>query len=156
MKKLFFIAITFIVIFCTACDKESDFIRDNTTATGTGSIPVSANPLSDAISKKSLSTSLTASTVKFAAGTVLSIELQYFSQSPIKEVNLFETVGAGARTQVYNKAYTPTFSDIKRLDTLMIPYTVPMAASNTGIKLEFEIVNQNTLKLTRTAWLRIL
>jgi len=156
MKKIFFIASAAFILLLAGCEKENNFLGDNTTVTGTGTIPVSSNPIVDFNSLKTLSTSNSSSTVKFAAGSVLNLELQFFSQSPVKEINLFETVGAGTRTQVFNKAYTPAFSQTKRLDTLMIPYTVPMAASNTAIKLDFEIVNQNTLKLTRTAWIRVL
>jgi hypothetical protein len=139
-----------------ACKKDVDFIRDNTETTGAGSYPISSNALIDVTTNRTLSTSLTSSTPRFNAGSDLNIELQYFSESPIKEVNLYSTVGTGARTKVFTKAYTPSFSSTKRLDTLMVPYQVPAnATSNTGIKLDFEIVNQNTLSLTRTGWLRV-
>jgi hypothetical protein len=83
-------------------------------------------------------------------------ELWYFSNTPIREINLYATVGAGARTKVFTKPYAPSFSAIKRSDTLLIPYTVPAATpSNTGIKLDFEILNENALSLVRSGWLRV-
>lgn len=70
-------------------------------------------------------------------------------QPPIQAVHL-------SRTQVFNMPYASSFSQVKRLDTLLVPYTVPTVASNTGIKLKYEIVNQNALKLTRIAWIWVL
>jgi hypothetical protein len=151
MKKYFLITIII------ACKKSTNFIGDNTTPTGVGSFPISSNPLIDFVTNKTLNGSLTSTTPTITIGSSISVELQYFSESPIKEVNLYATVGAGARTAVYNKPYTPSFSAIKRLDTLMVPYTVPTGTvTATGIKLEYEIVNQNTLKILRTGWLRAL
>ncbi len=156
MKKYLFIATVIITSF-TACKKSVDFIGDNTTTTGVGSYPISSNPLIDFISNKTLTGTLGTATPTIAVGASISVELQYFSETPVKEVNLYATVGAGARTAVYNKPYSPSFSATKRLDTLMVPYTVPAGTpSATGIKLEFEILNQNALKILRTGWIRAL
>jgi hypothetical protein len=155
MKKYILILSTAIFTLM-ACEKSNDFIADNTSATGVGSYPICANPLVEFASNKSLTGSLGSATPSFAVGTNTSVELQYFSETPIKEINLYATVGAGARTAVYNKPYTPSFSAIKRLDTLMVPYTIPSAPASTGIKLEYEVVNQNALKITRTGWIRAL
>jgi hypothetical protein len=139
-----------------SCKKSVDFIADNTYETGVGSIPVSTNPLTDLITNRALTATLTASTPRFNAGTAISVELQYFSQSPVKEINLYATVGAGARVKVSTQPYQSAFSQVKRLDTLLVPYTVPLGtASNTGIKLEYEILNANTLSLLRTGWIRV-
>jgi hypothetical protein len=155
MKQLLYI-ILFAALGFAGCKKSVDFIADNTDLTGTGSYPISANPITDIATARTLTTSLTSATPRFLAGAALSMELQYFSESPIKEVNLFATVGAGARTQVFNKPYSASFSAIKRVDTLLVPYTVPAGTpASTGIKLEFQILNQNTLSLTRTVWLRV-
>jgi hypothetical protein len=155
MKKYIFI-ISVGIFTLMACKKSNDFIGDNTSITGVGSYPICANPLVEFASNKSLTTSLANATPNFAVGTNTSVELQYFSETPIKEVNLYATVGAGVRTAVYNKPYTASFSAIKRLDTLMVPYTIPSAPAATGIKLEYEVVNQNALKITRTGWVRVL
>jgi hypothetical protein len=155
MKKYILILST-AVFTLMACKKSNDFIGDNTSVTGTGSYPICANPLVEFASNRTLTATLVTATPSFAVGTNTSVELQYFSETPIKEINLYATVGAGARTAVYNKPYTPSFSAIKRLDTLMVPYTIPTAPAATGIKLEYEVVNQNDLKITRTGWVRVL
>jgi hypothetical protein len=139
-----------------ACEKSVDFIGDNTTVTGVGSYPISANPLTEVASARTLTATLATATPRFVAGSNLSFELWYFSNTPIREINLYATVGAGARTKVFTKPYAPSFSAIKRSDTLLIPYTVPAATpSNTGIKLDFEILNENALSLVRSGWLRV-
>jgi hypothetical protein len=155
MKK-YILILSALIFTLMACKKSNDFIADNTAVTGVGSYPICANPLVEFASNKSLTGSLGTTTPSFAAGTNTSVELQYFSETPIKEINLYATVGAGARTAVYNKPYSPSFSAIKRLDTLMVPYTIPTAPATTGVKLEYEIVNQNALKITRTGWIRVL
>jgi hypothetical protein len=159
-KQLIYILIAATSLATVACNKDSvNFIRDNTTTTGVGGIPVSTNALTELnlLPAKTLSASLTTASPTFAAGANLRFELQYFSETPVKEINLYSTVGAGARTKVFTQPYAPAFSAIKRLDTLLVPYVVPLATpSTTGIKLEFEILNQNTLSLTRTGWMRVL
>jgi hypothetical protein len=158
MKKIILIINVAIVLLCIGCSKKSvDFIADNTSNTGVGSIPVSSNPLIDfnITPNKTLTGTNVAATPVYPGAAVLKVELQYFSQSPVKEINLYETVGTGARTLVSKTPYAPAFSQIKRLDTLMLLYTVPTtAAANTGIKLEYEILNQNALSLTRVGWIK--
>ena len=144
MKKIFFY-ITAATLAVTACEKSQDVNRDYAIPTGKGAYPVSTNTLVD------LSTSKNLGTVNFNGGYAFNTELQYFSQDPVKEINLYSTVGSGARTKITTIPYAPAYSNIKKLDTLLVPYTVPAGqASGTSIKLEYEIVNQNTLNLIRT------
>jgi hypothetical protein len=151
---IYILALTvFSLVFC-ACKKEHDFIRDNTTPTGVGSTPVSTNALLDVGLNKSLGTTSGAATV-YAAGASFKTELQYFSESPVKEINLYNTIGAGTRTKVSTIPYAAAFSNIKKLDTLLVPYTVPAAPSSTVIKLEYEILNQNTLNVLRTVYVKV-
>ena len=50
----------------------------------------------------------------------------------------------------------PAFSNSKRLDTLLVSYTIPTEpASNTVIRLDYEIKNQNSLSATRTAYVKV-
>ena len=144
MKKMFFYIIV-AALALTACEKSQDVNRDYAVPTGKGSYPVSTNTLVD------LSTNKNLGTVNFNAGYAFNTELQYFSQDPVKEINLYSTVGSGARTKITTLPYAPAYSNIKKLDTLLVPYTVPAGqVSGTSIKLEYEIVNQNTLNLIRT------
>ncbi len=92
---------------------------------------------------------------KFTAGTTFKTELQYFSDSEIKEVNFYETVGTGARAKVSTFPYSPSFSQIKRADTLLVPYIVPAAPAGTSIKMEYEILNKNSLSLIRKATIKL-
>lgn len=149
---LFFGAAAFL-----ACNKdEHDFLRDNTTTTSAGYIPISNNTLQDVTANpvRNLGTSSGTATV-YPAGATFRTELTFFSQTPVKEINLYNTIGAGARTLVNSYPYAPAFSAAKRLDTLLVPYTVPTAASGTVIKLDYEIKNVNALSATRTVYVKV-
>lgn len=143
MKKFFLYAIVAAAL-AVACKKTQDINRDYAIPTGKGSYPVSTNTLID------LSTNRNLGTVNLAGGYTFNTELQYFSQEPIKEINFYSTVGSGTRTKISTIPYAPAYSNLKKLDTLLIPYTIPTGqAAGTSIKLEYEIVNQNTLNLVR-------
>ena len=146
MKKNFLYTMAAAVLVISACKKSQDINRDYAIPTGMGSYPVSSNALVD------LSTNKTLGTDNLSGGYLFNTELQYFSQDPVKEINLYSTVGTtGARTKVSTIPYAAAYSNMKKLDTLLIPYTIPTAlAVDTKIKLEYEIVNQNTLNLIRT------
>lgn len=148
MKKIFFYTVVTVLVV-TACKKSQDVNRDYALPTGKGAYPVSTNTLVD------MSTSKNLGTVNFNGGYAFNTELQYFSQDPVKEINLYSTVGSGARTKIVTIPYAPAYSNIKKLDTLLIPYTVPSGqAPGISIKLEYEIINQNTLNLIRTVTLK--
>lgn len=157
MKKitLYICALALGCATLTSCYDEPDFIKDNTTATGVGSVPVSGNELKNLATNTNLSTANNAATNQFTAGSEIKYELQFFSDSPIKEINVYETVGAGARTKIKTVPYVPAFSATDRTDTLVVAYTVPQAAVGTNVKVDTEILNQNTLSVTRTFWLRV-
>jgi hypothetical protein len=157
MKKLsFYICLlAFGSVTLTACYDEPDFVKDNTTLTGVGSAPVSGNELRNLATNTNLSTSNNATTNQFAVGTEIKYELQFFSQSPIKEINVYETVGTSARAKVRTYPYAPAFSASDRTDTLIVSYVVPQAAVGTNIKVDTEILNQNSLSVTRSFWLRV-
>ena len=131
-------------MFCS-CTKSKDFIADNTTPTGIGSRPVSTNPLRDLAAAANLDGRT------YTVGSSFTTEIQFFSESPIKEINLYNTIGSGARTKIGTWPYAPAYSQIKRMDTLLVTYTMPAAPVSTKIKLEYEILNQNALNLIKTA-----
>ncbi|MBN8782098.1 MAG: hypothetical protein ABS85_12025 [Sphingobacteriales bacterium SCN 48-20] len=146
MKKYFPFLIAILAL--AACDKSHDFIRDNASPTGLGYAPVSNNTLQNVVPTPPVNLGTSAATATaFAAGATFRTELQYFSQSPVKEIQFYNTIGAGTRTQVAVYPYASAFSQSKRLDTLLIPYTIPTAASGTVIKLEIDILNENGLRL---------
>lgn len=156
MKKIqYSIVCSLLLGLLVACDKDKlDFNRDNVNPSGVGYYPVSTNGLVDLPSKKTLATSAGSATV-FAAGYEVKAELQYFSESPVKEINLFNTVGAGTRTKVGTWPYAKAYSTAKKLDTLLVPYSIPAVASNTVVKLEYEILNQNALNVIRTVYVKV-
>jgi len=157
MKKLiiFCVAASFAAILWS-CEDKKDFIADNTTPTGVGSVPISNNTLQDVTANPliTLGTTTTGATA-YTAGSTFKTELTYFSESPIKQIDLYSTVGTGARSLVTSIPYAPAFSNSKRLDTLLVPYTVPTAAVGTVIKLEYQILNVNTLNVIRTAYVKL-
>jgi hypothetical protein len=135
--------VTLVVCGLFACKKETDFAPENTTV-ALGSYPVSANTLVDLIKGGGINNQ------SYTGNTTLAFELQYWSDAAIKEINFYQTVGAAPREQLLNKPYVPSFSKIKSADTLVINYTVPPVAVGTNIRLDAEIVNENTLKVIRT------
>lgn len=144
MKKNFLYTIVAAVLIISACKKSQDINRDYAIPTGKGSIPVSTNAMVD------LSTNKTLGTDTLVPGYKFTTELQYFSQDPVQFVNIYSTVGSGTRMKLDSIKYAPAYSSIKKLDTLLIPYTVPTGlVKGTKIKLEYEILNQNTLSLIR-------
>jgi hypothetical protein len=153
MKKhhnhsLYFILI-FLITGLIACTRNDDFIKENATDTGVGYYPLSANTLVD------MATNANVNNASYAAGATFKTELQFISQTPVKEINLYNTVGSTARTKVATYPYAQARSTIKGTDTLLVPYTVPTGlAVGTSIKLDYEILNDNGLSITRTATIK--
>ena len=73
------------------------------------------------------------------AGAAITVELQYWSSVPIKEIQLLHAI---ARTQsgtttrdttlVSTQPYQAAFSKDKQCDTLLLTYTVPALTRSTG------------------------
>jgi len=130
----------------TACYDDKDPVAEIITP-GKGYYPVSGNTLTDLTNGSSISTNRA-----YKPGTPISFELQYWCDDPIQEINLYSTEGSNPRTQIYHKPYAEivAFSKIKSADTLVLHYTTPAATATTTVKLDIEIVNENTLSLVRT------
>ncbi|MBC7920008.1 MAG: hypothetical protein H7Z75_02865 [Ferruginibacter sp.] len=137
-----------VAIGLNSCEEGADFAPDNTTK-GLGAYPVSANTLVDLTNGNTITNNRI-----YATGSQLSFELQYWSDDPIQEINFYGTVGAGTRTPILKQPYVPSFSTIKSADTLVLTYRVPPVAAGTTIRLEAEIINENTLSVTRTLTIR--
>ncbi len=139
-----------------SCEKSKNFIEDSTISTGVGYFPISNNTIQDfnITPARTLSTT-SGSATSYAGGAIIKAEVTFFSQSPVKETVLYNTIGTGTKTAVTTIPYTPSFSALKGVDTLMINYTVPTApAANTVIRLDYEVVNENALKVVRTVYIR--
>lgn len=151
MKNYFFMLVISGILISASCKKSQDIIRDNAVPTGAGSYPVSTNTLQDVVAIPNV----TLGNVPLKGGYSFKTELQYFSSDPVKEINLYTTIGSGARSKVFTVPYASAYSINKRLDTLLVPYTVPTGlAAGTSIKLDYEILNQNNLNLVRTATIK--
>ena len=149
MKKYILLAI--IAGALLACTKDKDFIDDNSNPTGVGSRPVSTNTLYEV----AVAGNPALNNRSYAAGATATTEIQYFSASPVQEINLYSTISS-VRSLVQTIPYAPAFSAFKAADTLLVKYVVPALATGTTIKLDYEIKNQNALTLTKTATIKVL
>jgi hypothetical protein len=148
-RSSLYVIFFFVIAGLIACAKNDDFVAENITDTGVGYYPLSANTLVD------MATNTNINNASYAAGTTFRTELQFISQSPVKEINLYNTIGTTPRTKVATYPYAPARSKIKGTDTLLVPYTVPAGlAAATSIRLEYEILNQNGLNIIRAATIR--
>ena len=149
MKKIVYCLSLCCMIAMAACEKSKDVVEDETVPTEARYYPVSTNALVDMSDNKAIDKRV------YDKGVTFNTELQYFSEGTIKEINLYRTIGSGSREQIFNSAYKPAFSSIKRLDTILVAYTVPDTTSKTKIKLEYEILNTNNLNVIRTATIEV-
>lgn len=156
MKNITYLIILLVALTAgiASCKKSTDYLATDSTPTG-GYLPVSTNALIDVANNTTIGT--TATSTKYAPGAEVKTELQFFSVDPIKEINLYATVGTGSRNKMNTYPYAKAYSPIKKLDTLLVPYSVPAGtASGTTIKLDYEILNANTKSVVRTASFRTL
>ncbi|MBT1710840.1 hypothetical protein KK062_21540 [Fulvivirgaceae bacterium PWU5] len=141
--------ITTLILFVSlsACYEEddNDKVLFDRAAPGKGFYPVSGNTFTNLNNP-------TNTTWRYAGGSDLALELVYWTEDRVKEVNMYATLGTGPREKVYAGQYAEiaAFSRMKSADTLILRYTVPTVAAETTIKLEMEIINENTLTLTRS------
>ena len=150
MNKYICTGLVCLVLLTAACKKANDFIRDEADPTGLGSRPVSTNPLRD----YNLAAHPAIDARAYPVGGEVKTELQFFSSSPVKEINLYSTI-SGTRTLVTKYPYAAAYSQVKRMDTLLVSYTMPARPVGTSIRLDYEILNQNALSLVRTATVRV-
>lgn len=131
MKKYNYLFLFALVVgIFSACYKSSNWLDDNVTG-GKFYPNVFFNALDSAT---------------FTKGLTVRCNIEYWSQDPIKEIRFYDSVGTTARRVVATIPYTPAYSAFKKSDTLIYQYTVPVsAASNTTIRLDAEVVNQNGL-----------
>jgi len=148
MKNIIFF-ILLLLSMAAGCKKSTNFIADESTHSG-GYLPVSTNALLD------MADNVAINNRSYAAGATFKTELQFFSVDPVKEINLYETIGTAAKNKVATYPYASAYSAIKKLDTLLVPYTVSAAlTSGTSIKLDYEILNVNTKNLLRTVTIKV-
>ena len=136
-----------LLVSLSACYEEDDndkVLFDHATP-GKGFYPVSGNTFTNLNSP-------TNTTWRYTGGSALALELVYWTEDRVKEINMYATIGTTPREKIYSGQYAEiaAFSKMKSADTLILRYTVPTVAAETTIKLEMEIINENTLTLTRS------
>ena len=95
-------------------------------------------------------------TTTVPAGSTVNLDLRYWSDDPVDKINLYATVGTGAKQTISSTTYQPAFSNVSKTDSLRLPYTVPAGlASGTSIKVDAEVLNKNTLTKTSSVTLRV-
>jgi hypothetical protein len=145
--KLNYILFALILILATACYDEKNTVAELQTATEKGFYPVSANTFVDLTNNGNISANRI-----YAPSANISFELQYWSLDPVKEINFYTTVGAGIKNKVFGKTYAEiaAYSTRKSADTLILAYKMPAVTAETNVRFDIEIVNENSLSLTRT------
>ncbi|MDI9337643.1 MAG: hypothetical protein QM539_04365 [Alphaproteobacteria bacterium] len=156
-NKLIYIIL--LVLLNWACKKPNDFLAETTIPTGAGYYPISNNTLLDTAKIVGTNTNRvfgTGSTNRtYAAGSGFVTELQYFSLSPVQEIQVYDsislpTAAKRARTLVKTIPYLKSYSFISKQDTTLVGYTVPVGtAAGTTMVVDFVIVNVNTLFVNR-------
>lgn len=135
-----------------SCKKENNFINEQVLGRGTGYYPLSVNTLRDTISQRAFT-----DTSFFSGGQTIAFELQYFSQDPIQEIDLYATVPGDKKTLVSSRPFNASFfSFTKGTDTTILTYTIPGDVKPGGIvRLDAVVQNENSLSVTRTIRLNI-
>jgi hypothetical protein len=143
MKSTSIITILSLVLLTACYDDDSNPIEDLSTLQP-GHVPVSANTFVDLLNPDAKFT--------YRSGTAIAFELVYWSDDPVKEINLYESLGTEPKEQILHAPYSDVaaFSKIKSADTLVFHYTAPPVAQKTTIKFDIDIINENTRSLNRT------
>jgi hypothetical protein len=98
----------------------------------------------------------------YSSGQTVSLELQYTSYSPIREILFFQiasrrvgTATVADTSVVLRTPYMAAFSATKQCDTLLLNYTVPDSTrlsrvNLVNVRLGVTVANQNNLSKLRT------
>jgi hypothetical protein len=132
----------------TACyeDEDKDLVEEITTPTEKGFYPVSGNAFINVDNKQGINAN------RYPVNSTVRFELQYWSESPVKEILLYRRFGTApniTRQLISTTPHVPAFSKIKSCDTLIMSYTMP-ATVNTTVDLDIDIVNQNGLRILQS------
>lgn len=136
MKKLIlFLAVGLLLI---SCMEEDNWLEDNMERTGRHYPNISDFEIVDLQDE-------------YQEGETVRLDLLFWSEDPIEEIILRDSVVNESTQQVYSR-YSPdeaTFSEASQTDSLRMEYEVPTVPNDTSeINLEVEIVNENGLSIT--------
>ena len=131
--------IIFVALSVASCDRSEDPIYQK----------VTDNRYPTVVSNPNFVTP-TMPVAGYDKGAALSVEFNFISVDPIKEVQFYQKIATADSVLINTTPYTPAFSRVKNCDTLVYKYTVPTsAASGTAIVLRGRVVNENGLTKDR-------
>lgn len=94
---------------------------------------------------------------KYAPGEVVTFELQFIQQTdPIRQIVLTEKVEpARDSVAVQTIPYAAAYSRLKRVDTLVVRYTVPVGANKALVRVDARVESTNGQAKFRTFYYRL-
>lgn len=130
-----------LAVLATGCKKEE--LDDFYTEVGPQLPTFGGNPLN--------------TVAKYAPGEVVTFELQFIEQTdPIKQIVLMEKVEpARDSVAVQTIPYARAYSRIKRVDTLVVRYTVPAGANKALVRVDARVESTNGQAKIRTFYYRL-
>jgi hypothetical protein len=75
------------------------------------------------------------------AGSNVSVDLRYWSEGTISNVQFFLVQGT-TETKITEQPYAPAFSKITKTDSLIFTYQVPALASGTAFSIQARVINE--------------
>ncbi|MDZ7658622.1 hypothetical protein [Fodinibius sp.] len=134
-KLVLFVAVGLLLMSCL---KEDNWLKDNIEETGRHYPNISDFEIENLKDE-------------YNEGEVVQLDLLFWSEDPIEEIVLRDSVVNESAQQVYSR-FSPdeaTFSEASQTDSLRIEYQIPTVPNDPSqINLEVEIVNQNGLSMT--------
>ncbi|GGW86033.1 hypothetical protein [Salegentibacter mishustinae] len=123
-----------IAITAISCYSDDLWLEENVEETGR-STPIIA--------------SFTTSDEDYSSGSEITLDLRYWSNDSIEQVDFFAQVdGHPELDDLRVFPYEEAYSELSRTDSLLINYTVPDVPS--GTEFEFQVVVRNVNGLTAT------
>jgi hypothetical protein len=134
-KLVLFVAVGLLVMSCL---KEDNWLKDNIEETGRNYPNISDFEIENLKNE-------------YSEGETVQLDLLFWSEDPIEEIVLRDSVVNESAQQVYSR-FSPdeaSFSEASQTDSLRIEYQIPTVPNDTSqINLEVEIVNENGLSMT--------
>jgi len=132
---------TLLLVACflmVSCMEEDNWLEDNIEDTGRSFPNISDFEVVNAQDQ-------------YQEGETVQLDLLFWSNDPVKEIVLRDSVVNQSGQQVYSKwDYTEaSFSEASQTDSLRIEYQIPTVPNDPSeINLEVEVVNENGLTMT--------
>ena len=94
---------------------------------------------------------------KYSSGEVVTFELQFAQQTdPIKQVVILQKLEPARDSVVVQTIpYAPAYSRIRRVDTLLVRYTVPAGANKALVRVDARLESTNGQAKIRTFYYRL-